>query len=40
MLKIENLVATALTLGIPLTAADEMIIRWNMEKRMVQVIGL
>ncbi len=34
------IVATAITLGIPLITADEKIIRWNEEKRMVQVIEL
>ncbi len=34
------IVATAITLGIPLITADEKIIRWNEETRMVQVIGL
>ncbi len=34
------IVATAITLGIPLITADEKIIRWNEEKRMLQVIGL
>ncbi|MCU0750221.1 MAG: type II toxin-antitoxin system VapC family toxin [Akkermansiaceae bacterium] len=34
------IVATALTLGLPLITADEKIIRWNEEKRMLQVIFL
>ncbi len=34
------IVATAMTLGIPLITADERIIRWNEEKRLLQVIGL
>lgn len=34
------IVATAITLGIPLITADEKIIRWNEEKRMLQVIGM
>ena len=34
------IVATAITLGIPLITADEKIIRWNEEHGMVQVIGL
>jgi PIN domain nuclease of toxin-antitoxin system len=34
------IVATAIVLGIPLITADEKIIRWNEEKRMLQVIGL
>lgn len=34
------IVATAITLGIPLITADEKIIRWNEEQRLVQVIGL
>jgi PIN domain nuclease of toxin-antitoxin system len=34
------IVATAIVLGIPLITADEKIIRWNEEQRMVQVIGL
>jgi PIN domain nuclease of toxin-antitoxin system len=34
------IVATAITLGIPLITADEKIIRWNEEKRILQVIGL
>ena len=33
------IVATARTLGIPLITADEKIIRWNEEQRLVQVIG-
>ena len=33
-------VATALTLGIPLITAGEKIIRWNEEKRLMQVIWL
>lgn len=34
------IVATAITLGIPLITADEKIIRWNETQRMLQVIGL
>lgn len=34
------IVATAITLGIPLITADEKIIRWNEAQRMLQVIGL
>lgn len=34
------IVATAITLGIPLITADEKIIRWNETQRLVQVIGL
>lgn len=34
------IVATAITLGIPLITADEKIIRWNETQRMIQVIGL
>lgn len=34
------IVATAITLGIPLITADEKIIRWNEIQRMLQVIGL
>jgi PIN domain nuclease of toxin-antitoxin system len=34
------IVATAITLGIPLITVDEKIIRWSDEKRVVQVIGL
>lgn len=34
------IVATAITLGIPLITADEKIIRWNEAQRMTQVIGL
>jgi PIN domain nuclease of toxin-antitoxin system len=34
------IVATAITLGIPLITADEKIIRWNEEQRLVQVIML
>ena len=34
------IVATAITLGIPLITADEKIIRWNEEKGVVQIIGL
>lgn len=34
------IVATALTLGIPLITADEKIIRWNESQRMLQVIAL
>ena len=34
------IVATAITLGIQLITADEMIIRWNEVKGMLQAIGL
>lgn len=34
------IVATAITLGIPLITADAKIIRWNEAQRMVQLIGL
>ena len=34
------IVATAITLGIPLITADEKIIRWNEMQRMLQVIVL
>jgi PIN domain nuclease of toxin-antitoxin system len=34
------IVATAITLGIPLITADEKIIRWNEMQRMLQVITL
>ena len=34
------IVATAITLGLPLITADEKIIRWNEIHRLVQVIGL
>lgn len=34
------IVATAITLGIPLITADEKIIRWNETQRLVQVISL
>ena len=34
------IVATAITLGIPLITADEKIIKWNESKWMLQVIGL
>jgi PIN domain nuclease of toxin-antitoxin system len=34
------IVATAITLGIPLITADEKIIRWNEDRRLLQVIGL
>lgn len=34
------IVATAITLGIPLITADEKIIRWNEIQRMLQVIEL
>jgi predicted nucleic acid-binding protein len=40
MLKIENLIATAITLGVPLITADEKIIRWNEMQHLVQVIAL
>jgi PIN domain nuclease of toxin-antitoxin system len=34
------IVATAITLGIPLITADEKIIRWNETYQLVKVIGL
>jgi PIN domain nuclease of toxin-antitoxin system len=34
------IVATAITLGIPLITADKMIIRWNGEKGLLQVIEI
>ncbi|MEO5716115.1 MAG: type II toxin-antitoxin system VapC family toxin [Luteolibacter sp.] len=34
------IVATAITLGIPLITADEKIIRWNETSRLTQVIPL
>ncbi|RYD46974.1 MAG: type II toxin-antitoxin system VapC family toxin [Verrucomicrobiaceae bacterium] len=34
------IVATAITLGIPLITGDEKIIRWNHEKKLLQVIEL
>jgi PIN domain nuclease of toxin-antitoxin system len=34
------IVATAITLGIPLITADEKIIHWNDTHRIVQIIGL
>ncbi|MEY3897425.1 MAG: hypothetical protein RLZZ214_2946 [Verrucomicrobiota bacterium] len=34
------IVATAITLGLPLITADEKIIRWNEEQRLLQVIML
>jgi PIN domain nuclease of toxin-antitoxin system len=34
------IVATAITLGIPLITADEKIIRWNESMRMLQIIGI
>lgn len=34
------IVATAITLGIPLITADEKIIQWNETQRMAQVIRL
>jgi PIN domain nuclease of toxin-antitoxin system len=34
------IVATAITLGIPLITADEKIISWNEAKRLLQVIDL
>lgn len=34
------IVATAMTLGIPLITADEQIIQWNEAQRVIQVIGL
>ncbi|MEX2581602.1 MAG: type II toxin-antitoxin system VapC family toxin [Verrucomicrobiales bacterium] len=34
------IVATAITLGIPLITADEKIIRWNEMQRMVPIVSL
>lgn len=34
------IVATAITMGIPLVTADERIIQWNDKQRVIQVIGL
>jgi PIN domain nuclease of toxin-antitoxin system len=34
------IVATAITLGIPLITADDKIIRWNESQRMLQVVAL
>jgi PIN domain nuclease of toxin-antitoxin system len=34
------IVATAITLGVPLITADEKIIRWNETQRLIQVIAL
>lgn len=34
------IVATALTLGIPLITAEFQIIRWNETQRMLQLVGL
>ena len=34
------IVATAITLGIPLSTADTRIIQWNEHQRLLQVIGL
>ena len=34
------IVATAITLGIPLITADEKIIKWNEAQRLVQLIAL
>lgn len=34
------IVATAITLGLPLITADEKIIRWSERQRLLQVIGL
>jgi PIN domain nuclease of toxin-antitoxin system len=34
------IVATAITLGIPLISADQEIIRWNEERSLLQVIAL
>jgi PIN domain nuclease of toxin-antitoxin system len=34
------IVATAITLGIPLITAEEKIIRWNETYQLVKVIGL
>ncbi len=34
------IVATAITLGLPLITADENIIRWNETHQLAQVIGL
>lgn len=40
MLKIENLVATAIALGIPLIKADEKVIEWNKQRQMLQIVAL
>jgi len=34
------IVATAMTLGIPLITADEKIIRWNEDQRLLQVVAI
>lgn len=34
------IVATAITLGIPLVTADDKILRWNEAQRLLQIIGL
>lgn len=34
------IVATAMTMGIPLVTADEKISRWNESHRLLQVVGL
>lgn len=34
------IVATAISMGIPLITADEKIIRWNESQRMLQIIAL
>ena len=34
------IVATALSLGLPLITADEKILQWNETQRVIQVIGL
>jgi PIN domain nuclease of toxin-antitoxin system len=34
------IVATAITLGIPLITADEKILKWNEAQRLVQLIAL
>ena len=34
------IVATAITLGIPLITADEKIIQWNETRRMLQIVAL
>jgi PIN domain nuclease of toxin-antitoxin system len=34
------IVATAITMGIPLITADQEIIHWNEQQQMLQVIGL
>lgn len=34
------IVATAMTLGVPLITADDKIIQWNKRRRQIQLIGL